>query len=178
MILIATKMILWLCITVHKAGGFWHQTCQHSSQPRWLSWSYFLFPFVVYAIWKFVGLVQNATICPKMSPKNPTGILDFASLDLTTSCSHCSLAVVVAASGPSLFQNLCTPYVTVASSPTSPILGKRWSSILEACPAQRSCVLRRMCVCKCMYVSNLLLNVNFHFVGISSAGICFVRSMV
>ena len=103
MILIAAKMILWLCSTVHKAGGFWHQTCQHSSQPRWLSWSYFLFPFVVYAIWKFVGLVQNATICPEMSPKNPTGILDFASLDLTTSCSHCSLAVLVAASGEGFF---------------------------------------------------------------------------
>ena len=26
-------------------------------------------PFVVSAIWNFVGLVQNATICPKMSPK-------------------------------------------------------------------------------------------------------------
>ena len=26
-------------------------------------------PFVVHTIWKFVGLVQYATICPKMSPK-------------------------------------------------------------------------------------------------------------
>ena len=35
MILIATKMGLNSdCSTVYKSGGFWHQTCQHSSQPR------------------------------------------------------------------------------------------------------------------------------------------------
>ena len=50
--------------------------------------------------------------------------VDCASPDLTTSCLHCPLAVVVAASGEGLFQNLCTPYVTVASSPTSAILGR------------------------------------------------------
>ena len=70
--------------------------------------------------------------------------VDCASPDLTTSCLHCPLAVVVAASGEGLFQNLCTPYDTVASSPTSAILGRWWSSILEACPAQCSCILRRM----------------------------------
>ena len=62
------------CSTVHKSGGFWHQTCQHSSQPRSLSWSYSLSnrkspPFVVSAILNFIGLVQYATICLKMSPK-------------------------------------------------------------------------------------------------------------
>ena len=45
MILLATKTVLSSnCSTVHKSGGFWHQTCQHSSQPRCLSWSYSLFP--------------------------------------------------------------------------------------------------------------------------------------
>ena len=35
MILIATKTVLNSdCSTVHKSGGFWHQICQHSSQPR------------------------------------------------------------------------------------------------------------------------------------------------
>ena len=63
------------CSTVHKSGGFSHQICQHSSQPRCLSWSYSLFPtanflrFIVSAIFNFVGLVQYATICLKMSPK-------------------------------------------------------------------------------------------------------------
>ena len=75
MILIATKTVLNSdCSTVHKSGGFWHQICQHSSQPRCLSWSYSLSnskfpPFVVSAILNFVGLVQYATICLKMSPK-------------------------------------------------------------------------------------------------------------
>ena len=31
----------------------------------------------IYAIWNFVGLVQYATICPKMSPKNCTVRLFF-----------------------------------------------------------------------------------------------------
>ena len=45
MILIATETVLNSdCSTVHKSGGFWHQICQHSSQPRCLSWSYSLFP--------------------------------------------------------------------------------------------------------------------------------------
>ena len=45
MILIATKTVLNSdCSSFHKSGGFWHQICQHSSQPRCLSWSYSLFP--------------------------------------------------------------------------------------------------------------------------------------
>ena len=45
MILIATKTVFNSdSVPVHKSGGFWHQICQHSSQPRCLSWSYSLFP--------------------------------------------------------------------------------------------------------------------------------------
>ena len=67
MILIATKTVRF---PVHKSGGFWHQTCQHSSQPTCLTISDSKSaPFVVSALLNFVGLVQYATICLNMSPK-------------------------------------------------------------------------------------------------------------
>ena len=45
MIRIAIKTVLNSdCSTVHKSGGLSHLICQHSSQPRCLSWSYSLFP--------------------------------------------------------------------------------------------------------------------------------------
>ena len=44
MILIATKTVLNSdCYSFHKSGGFWLQICQHSAQPRCLSWSCSLF---------------------------------------------------------------------------------------------------------------------------------------
>ena len=74
-------MILNLdCSKVHKPEGFWHQTCQHSLQPRCLSWSYSLsfqqqisvvcVCIYIYIIRDIIRLVQYAIVCLKMTQKN------------------------------------------------------------------------------------------------------------
>ena len=70
-----TEMILIATKTVHKSGGFWHQICHHSSQPRCLSWSYSLFPtanllHLSYLLYWTLSDYCNMPLCLKMSPKN------------------------------------------------------------------------------------------------------------
>ena len=83
-ILTASKIILNLdCSTVHKPEGFWHQTCQHSSQPWCLSWSYSLslsnskslFVVCIYMYIYYLGLHQISAICHCLSEDDTKKLL-------------------------------------------------------------------------------------------------------
>ena len=76
-------------------------------------------------------------------------LVDCASTVHATGCLCCPLALIDVASSEGSFQSVFLSFPRcplvrirpVDNSPKSTIFGRRWTSILETCPAQRNCAL-------------------------------------